>query len=1020
MKQPLKLAVLGLCIATLPVGAELLPAQATTVDSLFFSLNASDPASYSTATPRQWNDLATPPQNGTVIGSSGLTYNSTTKALEFPGGSDSTNSNGYVDMGSGFSNFGTGLTIEFEGHFGAANQAWERVFDFGNGAEQDNIWVGVLGPYPDGTGGPLRDLPNRLAIEVWRDDLTPKYKPGICYTKNAELATNSFDKWVITLDGSTCRMYKNGIQVDVERWTAETPATTTAGSGVSYPFLPRVVQRTKNYIGKSNWGTDAAFNGAIKYVRIYTKALSSAEVTANNQTYTLTYATTGADSGTAPAAKTGNGLVSLDGNTGNMVKAGHAFLGWATTQGALTAISGSYNLTSSTTVHPVWVPVPSAPAISVSRASATSLGVAIGAPAINPGSVDGYRVETSTNGTSWTLVSDNVAAAATSYTITGLTTGSSYYVRVAAKYSGLLSPYGYNWQKIYEVVSPKRTAALGPIVYASGFGTTNGDAATTYASTNFTRVRYRMAATYGGSNNYVDADFSRSLGAKATYSETFDSLARLRVPTTSDGNPATSSEDHFEIQANVSDLNVESNMAGVQNGAGFDGRLEIWPWNYDPAATSGLTARAGATEYDDSDTPLMALSGQLSQSSYGSFQLHRLSSTAGEKRTVFAWNRHGDSARQEVGFGQYSGLHSDWTFAADVTAYQNETRTNFNLKIFIDMPVTLTANTFTVSYAAGVGGSGSAPTSPVSVADGSTFPTPANTFTQDGYSFAGWNDGTATYAAAATYPASGGVTSNVTLTAQWTANALSVAYDSQGGSAVASGTTVTGGSISVSPGTPTRAGYTFAGWFAASVGGTALAFPHVHGKTADFTLFAQWTASTPPDSSSTSSAPAVSPPDTAPSSSNTTPLSSQSDGTTTTSTTAPMTAASTAGGPRLTGPKKVRAGKTMSVIAEGFAPGEAVLMSLNGGGKPKRVVADAEGRVRLTVKLTSETRSGSVTVRAVGASAQVTQRIAVVGSSSKLPITGDSAAATMFFAFSAIFVGHMMLWRRRVNARWPM
>jgi hypothetical protein len=110
----------------------------------------------------------------------------------------------------------------------------------------------------------------------------------------------------------------------------------------------------------------------------------------------------------------------------------------------------------------------------------------------------------------------------------------------------------------------------------------------------------------------------------------------------------------------------------------------------------------------------------------------------------------------------------------------------------------------------------------------------------------------------------------------------------------------------------------------------------------------------------------------------------------------------------------------MSVIAEGFAPGEAVLMSLNGGGKPKRVVADAEGRVRLTVKLTSETRSGSVTVRAVGASAQVTQRIAVVGSSSKLPITGDSAAATMFFAFSAIFVGHMMLWRRRVNARWPM
>jgi uncharacterized repeat protein (TIGR02543 family) len=1016
MKQLLKLAVLGLCIATLPVGAELLPAQATTVDSLFFSLNASDPASYSTATPRQWKDLSSAQRNGTVVGTSGLTYNATTGALEFPGGTSSTNSLGYVDMGAGFNNFGSGITIEFEGHFGAANQAWERIFDFGNGDANDNIWIGVLGE---------SGYPNRLAIEVWDGRTAPQ---GRCMTDLALLSANTFAKWVITLDGAVCRMYLNGDEVKTRRIVVGTIQSQTteeeARKEVAYPILPRTIpnggMRANNYIGRSNWGTDAAFDGAIKYVRIYTKALSSGEVTNNNTTYTLTYATTGADSGAAPAAKTGNGLVSLDGNTGNMVKAGHTFLGWATTQGASTAISGSYNLAANTTLHPVWIPTPSAPGISVSRASATSLSVAITPPTINAASVDGYRVEISTDGSTWTLASDNVAVGTASHAITGLTTGSTYYVRVAAKYSGLLSPYGYNWQKIYEVVSPKRTAALGPIVYASGFGTTNGDAATTYASTNFTRVRYRMAATYGGSNNYVDADFSRSLGTKATFSEGFDDLSRLRVPTTSDGNPATSSEDHFEIQANVSDLNVESNVAGVQNGAGFDGRLEIWPWNYDPAATSGLTARAGATEYDDSDTPLMALSGQLSQSSYGSFQLHRLSSTAGEKRTVFAWNRHGDSAQQEVGFGQYSGLHSDWTFAADVTAYQNETRTNFNLKIFIDMPVTLTANTFTVSYAAGVGGSGSAPPSPVSVADGSTFPTPANTFTQDGYSFAGWNDGTATYAAGATYPASGGVTSNVTLTAQWTANALSVAYDSQGGSAVASGTTVTGGSISVSPGTPTRAGYTFAGWFAASVGGTALTFPHVHGKTADFTLFAQWTASTPPDSSSTSSAPAVSPPDTTPSSSNTTSLPSQSDGTTTTSTTASMTAASTAGGPRLDGPKKVRAGRTMSVVAEGFAPGETVLMSLDGGGRPKRVVADAEGRVRLTVKLTSETRSGSVTVRAVGTSAQVTQRIAVVGSSSKLPITGSSAAASMFFAFSGIFVGHMMLWRRRVNARWPM
>jgi hypothetical protein len=337
------------------------------------------------------------------------------------------------------------------------------------------------------------------------------------------------------------------------------------------------VTRSQNYIGRSNWLTDDAFNGAIKYVRIYTTALTAAEVETNTDTYTLTYASTGADSGSPPAAQTGNGLVTLADNTGNMVKAGHTFYGWATTAGLLTPITGAFNLTANTTLHPVWVPPPSAPLISVSSASATSLSVAITAPTINAGSVNGYRIERSTNGSTWTLVSDAVAADATSHTITGLTMGTQYYVRVAAKYAGLLGAYGYNWEPIYEVTNPLRSG--GAIQYRSGYGIQPGDTATTHASTNFTRVRYRMAARYGGNDNYVDANFSRTLGTKAAYSETFDSLAKLRVPTTIIGDPINASDNHFEIHANVADLNVESNVANVQNGAGLDGRLEIWPWD---------------------------------------------------------------------------------------------------------------------------------------------------------------------------------------------------------------------------------------------------------------------------------------------------------------------------------------------------------------------------------------------------------------------------------------------------------
>jgi uncharacterized repeat protein (TIGR02543 family) len=73
-------------------------------------------------------------------------------------------------------------------------------------------------------------------------------------------------------------------------------------------------------------------------------------------------------------------------------------------------------------------------------------------------------------------------------------------------------------------------------------------------------------------------------------------------------------------------------------------------------------------------------------------------------------------------------------------------------------------------------------------------------------------------------------------------NALTITTDEQGGSAINNAFTTTGGIISSSPGTPTRSGYTFNGWFTASSGGSALSFPYTHNQTANFTLYAQWTA----------------------------------------------------------------------------------------------------------------------------------------------------------------------------------
>ena len=76
--------------------------------------------------------------------------------------------------------------------------------------------------------------------------------------------------------------------------------------------------------------------------------------------------------------------------------------------------------------------------------------------------------------------------------------------------------------------------------------------------------------------------------------------------------------------------------------------------------------------------------------------------------------------------------------------------------------------TYTVTYNLN-GGSGTTPTQAATTA-GSTFTlASADGITKDSYTFAGWNDGTTTYAAGATYtmPAN-----NITLTAQWTENVV--------------------------------------------------------------------------------------------------------------------------------------------------------------------------------------------------------------------------------------------------------
>ncbi|MEY4893736.1 MAG: hypothetical protein RL751_546, partial [Bacteroidota bacterium] len=146
-----------------------------------------------------------------------------------------------------------------------------------------------------------------------------------------------------------------------------------------------------------------------------------------------------------------------------------------------------------------------------------------------------------------------------------------------------------------------------------------------------------------------------------------------------------------------------------------------------------------------------------------------------------------------------------------------------------------TANTLNVSYDS-QGGS--------SISNGSTFsggdiPNSPGIPIKAGYTFTGWFTA-ASGGSAIIFPYSHGQLANFTLFAQWTANSLTVTFDSQGGNNFSAGTTTTG-SVLANPGNPSQTGYSFNGWFSSPTGGTAINFPYSHGQVSDFTLYAQWT-----------------------------------------------------------------------------------------------------------------------------------------------------------------------------------
>ena len=416
------------------------------------------------------------------------------------------------------------------------------------------------------------------------------------------------------------------------------------------------------------------------------------------------------------------------------------FGGWSTSESSdqgsiahrITSWPYSPTATSDITLYAIWLSV--APPQSVSATSANqSLLVQWTAPSTAATEIPtGYQVEYSTTGTAtgtWNVSSSSIDANATSHTITGLTNGTSYYVRVVALYNGAKGAYGYPWTKVFETTTKNRVS--GQIFYTDGFGLSGRSSL--LSRSDFSRVRYELRAAYtsGGTQFYVDSNFDATLTNNNTQdspaSPGYTNLYRLQVPV-----PTGGTNSQFVIHGNIADLSVESNVDAVTQGVGQTGRLEIWPWDYDTAAAPGLSggSPSGST-YDSGDNPT---GGNI----YGSFQLHTFINGGAE--TAFAWNRHYDSNPDpvEIGFGNNTshGIHPDWTFAGN-PGNGMSSRSNFVFRSYANIPVAPAPDTYTITFNFNGADGGERPANDDYTVGGTAIELPAPT-KSDGTLFGGW------------------------------------------------------------------------------------------------------------------------------------------------------------------------------------------------------------------------------------------------------------------------------------------
>jgi hypothetical protein len=187
---------------------------------------------------------------GTLVGGVGYTT-SNNGSFTFDG------SNDYIDVADFNFDFSNGFTI-CSFCYPTAVSNWGRIIDFGLGQQNENI---LFGRYSSG---------NNFFLEIRPGTAAPQ---SLVISSGNQFVINTFHFLAGVVDGgspgstTTARLFYNGNQI--------------SSSPIGNIIVPTTINRTSNYIARSNWAADSYYQGNIYLVYIYNRALTAQEILQN-------------------------------------------------------------------------------------------------------------------------------------------------------------------------------------------------------------------------------------------------------------------------------------------------------------------------------------------------------------------------------------------------------------------------------------------------------------------------------------------------------------------------------------------------------------------------------------------------------------------------------------------------------------------------------------------------------------------------------------------------------------------